>query len=260
MRDPEVARRTAENVRLAEEATQRRELAKVEEKRFKAEQEAAIYKEWLAGKVARDAEDKTKRDLAARDVERARKTQRDAIISAVRNDYPGMSVERRTAINKAVFDAPTKSYIFSGPGNRGKTTLMNAVAQLSHLNGKRVLWTTGMSWEADIRSYSFADPEDRHAPRTSAEGLANCSPCLIAFDEVDKINRTEWMLNHLHALIDAAKSGRHQIVMTTNLNIEEFKAQFGASLAWRLLQVPENNNTVCKGGLGCTWVSFEDQA
>lgn len=244
---------TIENVRLAEEAAQRRELAAAEQKRFIAEHEALEYQEYLAEKPMRDAEAKRKKDFAAKAAADARKLAKEAVMITVSNYYPGLTVERRTAINNAMFSASTKNYILSGAGGVGKTTMMAALAKLGSIDGKRVLWTDGMSWEADVRRNACADFEDKRTLPVSAEGLATSYPCVICFDEIDKITRSEFLLNHLHGLIDAAIKGHHQVLVTTNLNQEEFQTLFGASLVWRLLRQPEANN---RGGLGCTWVKF----
>ena len=111
-----------------------------------------------------------------------------------------------------------------------------------------------MEWEAAIRAQAVADFEDKQAVPLSIEGLAGRRPLFIGFDEVDKIGKTEWLLNHFHGLIDAAIAGHHQVVLTTNLKSDdEFKAALGESLAWRILQQPESNG---RGGLGCTWANF----
>ena len=247
---------TLENVRLSELATQRRAQEVAEAKAFKAEQEAAIYQEWLAGQPARDAELKQKQDLAARATEAARRAQRIAITSTLRNDYPGMSTARRTAINTAVLEEPTLNYIFSGQGGVGKSTMLDVLARLAAVSGKQALVTNGMEWESDVRANAFSNFEDKQALDISAEGLDRCRPVFLGFDEVDKMTRSEFLLNHFHALIDSVIKRHHQIVLTTNLSKEQFKTLLGESIWWRLMQNPEPNG---RGGLGCAWVEFGDK-
>jgi DNA replication protein DnaC len=216
--------------------------------------EFVANQQWLAGKPDRDALEKEKRNAAAKADMLAKKARRESVIISVANDYPGISQARRTVINQAVLSAYTKNYIFSGPGGVGKTTLMKAIAQLDVIDGKRALWTTGTTWESDIRRNAYADFEDKSNLPISAEGLSNCRPALICFDEVDHMSRTEFILNPFCSLLNELIKGNHQVVMTTNLNRTDFETLMGASIMWRLLQQQENNG---RGGLGCTWVRFD---
>jgi DNA replication protein DnaC len=250
--------KTLENVRLAHEAEQRIANEKEQLRQFVAEQTELQAKKWEEEREQREAEERVKRNAVAKAAEKYRAAQKEEIIGSINNDYPGLSVERRSAINKAVLGSPTRGYIFAGAsGGIGKTTLLKALARIANVDGRKVLLTTGMQWESDIRRNASADFADKEIVSVSAEGLRYRRwSCFIGFDEIDKVSKSEFLLNHLHALIDATITGQHQFVITTNLQREEFKAMFGESLWWRLTKAPEPEG---RGGLGCVWVEFEDK-
>jgi DNA replication protein DnaC len=250
-----VRARTQENMRAMAENEKANAERKAQEKLECDAENKRQLDEWLAKKSERDAVEKKAKDIAAKAADALRKAQHAAIIASVSNDYPGLSTERRTTLNTAILGNPTGNYILSGSGGIGKSTMLAALAQIATVNGKRALVTSGMDWEATVRSNSYADFSDKQQLAISAEGLRNSRPCFIGFDEIDKITKSEFLLNHLHALIDAAISGHHQLVITTNLSQEEFKAMFGDSLVWRLLLPPATGN---RGGLGCKWAAFSE--
>jgi len=250
----EVHARTLENIRVMEENARIKEELKAKEKAERDAEERRQLDEWQAKKPERDAAEKKAKDLAAKAHETHRKAQHAAIVASISDEYPGLSKERRTALNSAILGHPTGNYILSGSGGIGKTTMLRALAHIAQVNGKRALVTSGMDWESTVRRNAYADFSDKQQLAISAEGLQNSRPCFIGFDEIDKITKSEFLLNHLHALIDAAISGHHQIVITTNLSQEDFKIMFGDSLVWRLLLAPSGN----RGGLGCKWADFSE--
>lgn len=248
---------TIENCRIAAAAEQASAERKAKAKAEDDEQRRREYEAWVAAKPARDAAEKAAKDKAAMAAEVLRKAQRSAVIASISNEYPGLSIVRRTELNQVILGNPTRNYILSGAGGLGKTTMLYALAQLAHIDGKQVLMTSGMKWESDLRQNTFSDFEDKQVLPISAEGLESCRPLFVGFDEVDKLKGSKFVLDPLHALIGEIISGRHQLVMTTNLSQQEFKETLGESLAWRLLLKPENNN---RGGLGCIWAEFKEKA
>lgn len=240
--------------RLADEAV---DASKALDKLHRAELQKQEYEKWLADAPTREAEQKALRDKAAMAAEVARKAKRAAVRESIRDDFPGLPKERRATINNEVLSNPTRNYIFAGPGGVGKTTLLSALAQLASIDGKQVLWTTGVQWESALRRDAYADFEDKQVLELSAEGLENCRPLLICFDEVDKIGNTKFILDNFHNLIDVAIAAGHQVIVTTNLNQSEFKDMLSESLSWRFFFSKDKHG---RGGLGAVWVPFEETA
>jgi ATPase subunit of ABC transporter with duplicated ATPase domains len=211
-------------------------------------QQAALMAEQEKAK----AEARAKAEVQA---EALRVIEREAVVSSISNEYPGMSIERRKHLNQAIFAKRTLNYLFLGPGGAGKTTMLRALADLAQIDGREALLTTGMRWENDLRANSYADFEHKQILPLSEEGLEGRSPLFIGFDEVDKMS--PWAFNAFHALIDAIIKGGHQLVMTTNLTQAEFKDKFGGSLIWRFFLARAIHG---RGGLGVISVRFHDVA
>ncbi len=257
----EVHQRVLSNIKLMQS---RAELAEIEKMKTQAEehekwlsekpQRDAAEKAWQEGKPARDAAEKASRDKAAMAAATYHKAQRSAIMQGIRNDYPHLSVERRTAINEKVFNNTRGNYIFAGLGGRGKTTLLKALAALAEADGLHTVVTDTLAWEAKTRSIIAAPFEDKR--EHLSEYLRRVQHVFVGIDEIDKCAKTEFMLNHLHAVLDAAVENGHQVVITTNIpTLEEFRKVFGDSIEWRVM-LPRDK--AGRGGLGCTWITFAD--
>jgi len=64
-------------------------------------------------------------------------------------------------------------------------------------------------------------------------------------DDVDKLRGTEFCDLEFFSLVDTfVDNPNHYLVMSTNLNKDEFRARFGDSIMWRVLKI-------------CTWVEMK---
>ncbi|PWT79020.1 MAG: hypothetical protein C5B59_00480 [Bacteroidetes bacterium] len=177
------------------------------------------------------------------------------IRARVRNDYPGLSPERRAFINDYVFSHPDRSLIFSGHGGLGKSFLAEAVGDIASANCRTVLRTSGQQWEADIRRNAAAEFSEKEVIRISGYALRRSRPVVVIFDEITRIRQTPFMIDQLQDLLDALKDGGHQLIATTNLAKSDFMKWCGGSLYWRLTQKNESQH----GGLGAVWIAFEEK-
>jgi DNA replication protein DnaC len=180
------------------------------------------------------------------------------IKTRVLDTFDGLDVSRRKVINATVFASPERNYIFSGKGGLGKSYLASAVGDIAELYEYKVHRTSGSMWEHEVRENDAASFDKKRALELSGTALKSAEPCLIIFDEVSRVRKTEFMVDRLQDLLDGIKAGSHQIIATTNLDLEEFKAWAGDSLWWRLTRRPEGFEGRF-GGLGCHWVSFKNR-
>jgi len=178
------------------------------------------------------------------------------IKARVKNDYPGLSIARRTWINTTVLNNPTDNYVFSGPGGIGKSFLAAALGDIARESGRTVLHTSGQEWEAEMRRNASASFDNKQLMAVSALSLRRSQPCLIIFDEIYRVSKTQFVLDALLSVLDAVKAGGHQLVLTSNLSQSEFRFAMGDSIYWRIYKKADGKF----GGIGCKWADFREKS
>jgi DNA replication protein len=141
--------------------------------------------------------------------------------------------------------APNESYVFSGDFGTGKSHFFWALC-VEAVRARKKLFAGTL--KALVNHYH----ESIEASRRGEIYLLPIYPddfrgkdqCALFLDDLDKARPTEFVVEQLFELLDAAVSNKHQIVVTTNLSpdalITHFEradttGRFGGSIVRRLL-------------------------
>ena len=156
----------------------------------------------------------------------------------------GVPLERQQQIIDAITANPRQSFVFSGFGGAGKTTLMRYQQSLLQGLDVAVFFTTAISWQQSITDYACGRNEAGRKPHDA--GLVRRAHFNLALllDDVDKLKGSDFCNQEFFDLMDAFNDQPDKLlIMSTNLNKTEFSARFGDSISWRVLKK-------------CTWVEM----
>jgi DNA replication protein DnaC len=116
---------------------------------------------------------------------------------------------------------PTANYALTGPPATGKSHLMWALyATVAQDVGRRVVACSLLSLVDQYRSAYGARTEGEvvTAAVHPSDLEQNAQPYSLFLDDVDKPRMTDYVIERVHALFDAAYNYGHQVVVTSNLH------------------------------------------
>jgi DNA replication protein DnaC len=153
----------------------------------------------------------------------------ETILNLEPSTITGVPVARQETILRYVYEHPEKSYVFSGPCGTGKTTLLNELRRLS--DSRPVFVSTMKEYQRNLTAiarggrlpYAFMSPDSPSRMRWR-----------IFLDDFDKCSGSEFIRLELFELIDNVYKSGSQLVLTTNMDKQEFKKFFGDAIAWRI--------------------------
>jgi hypothetical protein len=164
----------------------------------------------------------------------------------------GVPVERQQQLLDYIRANPLASYVFGGPPGAGKTTFMKEVelvARVACPKNFAIYFKTAAQYQRETTAVAKGD----YVPGLiRPEVLADSNHGIkwgAYLDDVDKISGSEFIRLQLFDLISAVceeRTPETQLVMSTNMNKEEFKKFFGDAMAWRVFKK-------------CRWVAVERQ-
>jgi hypothetical protein len=170
------------------------------------------------------------------------------MITELLNDYPGLSVLRRTKINTEVLSHPERAYILSGPSDTGKTRLAKELYKLYPVENRYAM--SAENWQQDITDASC---NRGNWPVMSAHHLLEAGgdywgQRALFLDDIDKIRLTEsgFVEPQLKAFLDAVERRGDLLNITTSLNKEDLFKKFSDQIGRRILH-------------GRIWVDFTNK-
>ena len=167
--------------------------------------------------------------------------------------YTGVAVERQQIIWDTLKANPLDSFILSGAPGVGKTTFARGLESLA----RAACWKNFAVYSQTAAKYQSDATAAKNGKHVS--GLVNPDSFdnphgirwAVYLDDVDKITDSTFISKTMFDLLNAICDERKpitlpvtQLVLTTNLNKEEFKKRFGDHVWWRLAK-------------HCRWVSVE---
>jgi hypothetical protein len=160
----------------------------------------------------------------------------------------GVPLERQQFLIDTITSTPLRSFVFSGFGGAGKTTLMRYQKSLLPKSSPEggSIFITAMEWQKSITDFACGRMEAGRQPWDGATIAKRTRGLWVVFflDDVDKLRGTEFCEVEFFSLIDTfVDNPNHYLVMSTNLSKDEFRARFGDSIMWRVLKI-------------CTWVEM----
>ncbi len=159
----------------------------------------------------------------------------------------GLPVAQQEKILETICTNPLASYVFSGPPGVGKTTLLREVERLARVARPKnfpVYSRSMMQYQHDATAVArgesvgvFVRP---HSIRNEAELKLHWG---VFLDDFDKVSGSEFIRLQVFELVNAICETDSQLVISTNMNREEFAKFFGDHIAWRVLK-------------HCTWIEM----
>lgn len=125
---------------------------------------------------------------------------------------------------------PDDSYLFVGKNGTGKSHIAWAVYRHAVSQRRSVVACTVRDLLADFRRVEMGVPdgETLKSPRVTADDLRRAGkPWLLFLDEFEKARPSEFASEQLFNVLDAARSFKHQIVVTSNLSVEALRGHWG---------------------------------
>lgn len=170
--------------------------------------------------------------------------------------YTGVSLERQQIIWDILRAKPRGSYILGGAPGTGKTTFsrgLESFARAACWKNFAVYSQTAAKYQADVTAAVRGEHVSGLVKPSSFDNPHGIQ-WAVFLDDVDKITDTAFISKNLFELFNAICDERKpvtlpatQLVLTTNLNKEEFKKRFGDHVWWRLSKY-------------CNWISVERAA
>lgn len=117
---------------------------------------------------------------------------------------------------------PNDSYLFVGKNGTGKSHIAWALYRHAIASRRPAVTCTVRDLLAEFRRVEVGVPdgETLKSPRITAETLRKPGRSWFVFlDEFEKARPSEFASEQLFNLLDAAKSFNHQIVVTSNMNV-----------------------------------------
>lgn len=178
------------------------------------------------------AHEEAHRENTLRD-ERLRERRQDCRIPEIYRSLTWKDIEIDNGNRAAVEDAKRwgrgelKGLVLSGDVGIGKT-LIAAVAANALMRRRRVRWFSASKLMAQARA-GFKNPS-----RDEVTELLINERMALVLDDIDKIAPTEYALDIFFQVIDSRTANATPLLVTTNKNYTELKAQFGEPIASRL--------------------------
>jgi hypothetical protein len=181
------------------------------------------------------------------------------------DNHPNISPERRKQLREGILDRPERSYLLSGPSRYGKTRMMEELFERTpftkarqhsqcFLNAKE--WQDSMTDAANGRYHSPTWGNTKESdgsnvyplvsPRNLAAGQMGDVKAAVFIDDIDKLKGSDFINGEFWALLEVIMRQKHQLVLSTNLDKEQFYAHFGRTIAGRIIE-------------HCVWVEFKDK-
>jgi len=163
---------------------------------------------------------------------------REKLIAAIPAEFRGATIDalcpmvdlhpKQAEAVRLVKANPNGNFILSGNFGTGKSHLFWTLYRQAVEQGKK---TYGGTLRGLIDEYQKAinlskEGERYFPPITADDYKQSDTKCALFLDDIDKARSTEYVAEQLFELVDAAYSFRHQIVVTTNLRIEELLRHF----------------------------------
>lgn len=124
---------------------------------------------------------------------------------------------------------PFESYFIAGKTGKGKTLMMWSLYREAVMNDKKVIACTLTELLNEYKAFIQASINNQELiyPRISAGDLRqNHTRFSIFLDDIDKAKPTEYAMEQLFELANAIYEFGHQVVVTTNLRLEDLQKHF----------------------------------
>lgn len=158
---------------------------------------------------------------------------------------------KQASVIKYLQANPAESYLLAGDNGTGKTFLAFALYAQAARSGRRVVALTIQTLLEQFRRVSVGDAapngEAYCADISMSDLQQNRTKYTLLLDEFEKARPSEFASEMLYGLVDAAWKHEHQLIVTTNMRIDELAerwsridAVYGRSIAKRIA-------AMCKG-------------
>lgn len=126
---------------------------------------------------------------------------------------------------------PAAKFVIAGDFGTGKTHFFWALYAEAVRRDRRVWAGTARSLIAEFqKAVELSQSGERYDPPIRAEELRqNHTPYSIFLDDIDKARATEYAAEQLFEIIDACYAYSHQLVVTTNLRIDDLLEHFAGA-------------------------------
>jgi hypothetical protein len=139
---------------------------------------------------------------------------------------------QQSEIIAAIKARPDQSYLFCGANGTGKTHFAWALFRHAIASGRRVVGCSVRELLEDYRQAAInSNPEsfiESFKPRVLPEDLkVQGQRWTLLLDEFEKARPSEFAAEMLFALLDAAHSFEHQLIVTSNFAVDKLIAHWG---------------------------------
>lgn len=134
---------------------------------------------------------------------------------------------QQAEVIEMIRSAPFESYLFVGCNATGKTHLLWAMYRNAIDARRQVAACSATQLLDEYRSMIRLEAGEVSRVTVCGADLRDIPfPCSIFLDDLDKARPTEYAAEQLFDLIDAAYSHQHQLVVTSNLDVQELAEHF----------------------------------
>lgn len=151
--------------------------------------------------------------------------------ATIENIQPKTEIHPKQAEFIPVMKAnPRSSFFLAGGYGKGKTYMMWALYRKAAMSDRKTVICSLTELLNEYRAFiqASSDEAKRKYPRISADELRqNHTKYSIFLDDIDKARPTEYAAEQFFELVDAVYAYGHQIVVTTNLSVENLVLHFG---------------------------------
>jgi len=129
-----------------------------------------------------------------------------------------------------VKENPDQSYLLIGRNRTGKSHIAWCLARHALLAGRRVTACNLATLLDEYRQCERPRTDDEGPtprPRILASDMESRAPHTLMIQEFDKPRPSEYAAERLFELIDAAFNFRHQLIVTSNLGVDELTNHWG---------------------------------
>lgn len=202
---------------------------------------------------------------ASRRCDCVNKRLRKARLAAIPSEYRGKTIEtllpdpkrhpKQTAMVNRIRNRPEDSYFLAGKNRVGKTCFGWALYAWAVEQGRKAVAVTMQDLLTQYRAWEFRTETTRR-PVLLPEDVTN-TPLTLFIDEVEKSRPTEFGAEVVFALLNKMLACQHQLIITSNLPVDQFDGYTGLTLREHWSRVdPVWGSSICSRFEECVLITL----